>query len=82
MPITRSARIARTAHDKNHLNRLGVPEFGVVQIQIKGQGGNKSKCYRDGSSTTPTAPATDGADTFHFAPGPQYAAAGVNGSFT
>ncbi|HWB83564.1 MAG TPA: hypothetical protein VG675_05465 [Bryobacteraceae bacterium] len=72
MPINRTARIARTAHDKAHLNRLGVPEFGVVQIQIQGQGGSKSKSYRDGSSATPTAPATTGVDTFHFAPGPQY----------
>ncbi len=75
MPITRTARIARTAHDKTHLNRLGVPEFGVVEIQMKGQGGSLSKCYRDASSTTPTAPATTGVDTFHFAPGPQYSAA-------
>lgn len=75
MVINRTARVARTAHDKTHLNHLGVPEFGVVEIQIKGQGGSLSKCYRDGSSTTSATPATTGDDTFHFAPGPQYAAA-------
>ncbi len=75
MPISRNASIARTAHDRTHLNRLGVPEFGVVEIQIKGQGGSKSKSYRDGSSTTPTAPSGTGSESFHFAPGPQYAPA-------
>ena len=75
MAINRTARIARTAHDKTHLNRLAIPEFGVVEIQIKGQGGSKSKSRRDGSSATPTAPSGTGADTFHFAPGPQYAVA-------
>lgn len=75
MAIARTAHVARTAHDKTHLNRLGVPEFGVVEIQVKGQGGSLSKCYRDASSTTPVDPATTGADSFHFAPGPQYAAA-------
>jgi hypothetical protein len=75
MAIDRTAHVARTAHDKTHLNRLGVPEFGVVEIQVKGQGGSLSKCYRDASSTTPVDPVTTGVDTFHFAPGPQYAAA-------
>jgi hypothetical protein len=75
MTIKRTARVARTAHDKAHQNRLGVPEFGVVEIQMKGQGGSLSKCYRDASSTTPIDPVTTGVDTFHFAPGPQYNAA-------
>ena len=75
MAINRTATIARTAHDKTHLNRLSVPEFGVVQIQIKGQGGSLSKCYRDASSTTPVPPVTTGLDMFYFAPGPQYNAA-------
>jgi hypothetical protein len=73
--INRTARIARTAHDKTHINRLAIPEFGVVEIQIKGQSNSKSKSYRDGSSTTPVAPSGTGADAFHFAPGPQYAVA-------
>lgn len=75
MVINRTADISRTAHDKAHVNRLGVPEFGVVEVQIKGQAGSLSKCYRDSSSTSPVVPATTGVDTFHFAPGPQYAAA-------
>jgi hypothetical protein len=73
MAIARTAHVARTAHDKTHLNRLGVPEFGVVEIQIKAQGGSVSKCYRDASSETPVKPSDQGKDTFHFAPGPQYA---------
>src|SRR6187549_3751627 len=73
--FTRSAHIARTSHDQTHVNRLGIPEFGVVEIQLKGQGGSLSKCYRDASSTTPVAPVTTGVDTFHFAPGLQYVAA-------
>lgn len=72
MPITRSADVARTAHDLTHINRLGVPELGVVFIQVRAGVGNRSKCYRDASSKTAVLAPIDGDDTFHFAPGPQY----------
>jgi len=72
MPIQRTAQVARTAHDRTHLNRVAVPEFGVVEIQVKGQGGSLSKSYRDASSSTPKAPSGTGTDSFHFAPGAQF----------
>jgi hypothetical protein len=75
MTLNRTAYVARTSHDQTHVNRVAVPEFGVVQVQMKGQGGSLSKCYRDASSKTPVDPVATGVDTFHFAPGPQHDAA-------
>lgn len=73
MPLARTVQTARTAHDKTHLNRLSVPEFGVVEIQVKGAGTSSSKSYRDESSKTPKDPSGKGTDDFHFVPGPQFA---------
>jgi hypothetical protein len=63
MPI--EARVARTAHDLQHLNRLRVPKFGVLDLHVEIPSGPASKTYLQ-EGFTPER--TDGRDDFHFAP--------------
>jgi hypothetical protein len=66
-----TAHVARTSHDKVHVNRLSAPEYGVVEIRVlKGAAGSLS--HREPGASTPRAPSAAGVDTFNFAPGPQY----------
>ncbi len=65
-PLQRTVRIARTAHDLTHVNRLRVPEFGVVRISV-GIGGKSSKPYRPANAPAPKD-ADTGTDDFHFCP--------------
>jgi hypothetical protein len=63
MPI--EARVARTAHDLQHVNRLRVPKFGVLNLHVEIPSGPASKTYLQ-EGFTPER--TDGRDDFHFAP--------------
>lgn len=70
--MDRKAKIARTAHDKDNVNRLRVPEFGVIKLCLT-IGGKFSKSYLPDGIVLPkgvTKPAEDGSatDNFHFAP--------------
>jgi len=68
--LNRKAYVARTSHDQKHLNRLTVPEWGVVEVRLKkGRAGSLS--HRLPGATTPRAPSGAGTDSFNFAPGPQ-----------
>lgn len=35
MAIKRTAFVARTAHDLNHVNHLVLPQFGVVELRVR-----------------------------------------------
>ena len=62
-----TAKIARTAPTRNHLNRLVLNGCGVVELRLTA-GVNRSVSYLpDGSADKDAKKA--GADTFHFAPG-------------
>ena len=66
--MNRTALVARTAYDLKHLNRLRVPEFGVLKICLTGSG-KSSKSHA--LENAPAPKSNDGSDDFHFAPGPQ-----------
>jgi hypothetical protein len=71
MPITRDAFVARTAHDKQHVNRLAIPEYAVIEVRVRKTAAKGSKSYLDPKAVPPREPAGEGGDDFHFAPGPQ-----------
>jgi hypothetical protein len=71
MPINREASVARTAHDKQHVNRLVVPEFGVIELRVRVSDAKGSKSYLTPDAEPARAPGGKGTDDFHFAPGPQ-----------
>ncbi|HWC98825.1 MAG TPA: hypothetical protein VG456_18825 [Candidatus Sulfopaludibacter sp.] len=62
--------VARTSDGLAHVNRLTVPEYGVVEIRIK-KGAAGSLSHRMPGASTPRNPTGAGADNFNFAPGPQ-----------
>ncbi|HUT35741.1 MAG TPA: hypothetical protein VNE39_19795 [Planctomycetota bacterium] len=68
-----TANVARTAHDQKNVNKLRVPEFGVLQVRLEA-GGKLSKSYTVRGAPAAKA-ANTGTDDFHFAPGPQLDAA-------
>ena len=70
--LTRKAYVARTSHDQHHLNRLSVPEWGVVELRVKKGAASGSLSYRLPGATTPRTPTGAGTDSFNFAPGIQY----------
>jgi hypothetical protein len=70
MKLLKTVNVARTAHDKTHVNRLVLPEAAVVSLRLE-KGSTKSKSYLLHDATTPRPAPTDGVDTFKFAPGPQ-----------
>ena len=71
MKITRTAYVARTAHDQTHGNKLVLPEYGVIEIRLKA-GAKESKSHIPETSEPRRAPKTSGDDTFCFAPGTQW----------
>jgi len=72
MEIKKTGYLARTAHDKDHVNRLLVPEYGVIEIRVKKEDNSKkSKSHLLDTATPRRDPKTDGTDDFCFAPGPQ-----------
>ena len=72
MKISRTAFVARTAHDQTHGNKLIAPEFGIVEIRLKKGDSKKSKSYLPESSTPRRKPTDGGEDEFCFAPGTQW----------
>jgi hypothetical protein len=70
MKISRTVTVARTAHDRTHVNHLVIPEHGVIELRLE-KGTNKSVSYLLHDAKPPRPPTTGGVDTFHFAPGPQ-----------
>ena len=70
MTLALSANIARTAAGLDHLNRLVVPEFGVVEVRVEA-GSKSSASHRVADASTRRAPTGKGDDAFCFAPGPQ-----------
>ena len=71
MPITREAYVARTAHDLKHVNRLVVPEYGVVELRVRTSDANGSKSYLTHDADPGRKPGGKGTNDYHFAPGPQ-----------
>ena len=71
MKISRTAYVARTAHDQTHGNKLVVPEFGVIELRLK-KGAAESKSYMPTASLPRRKPKTTGDDKFCFAPGTQW----------
>jgi hypothetical protein len=59
--MNRIARVARTAHDLDHVNRLRFPSFQIVDLTLKA-GAKTSKCH------LPGGPKGAGSDDFHFVP--------------
>src|SRR5450759_3066708 len=72
--ISRTASVARTAHDQTHGNKLTVPECGVIEIRVKKSDEKKSKSYLPKTSIPRRKPAAGGDDKFCFAPGTQWTA--------
>jgi hypothetical protein len=72
--ISRTASVARTAHDQTHGNKLTVPECGVIEIRVKKSDEKKSKSYLPKTSIPRRKPADGGDDKFCFAPGTQWTA--------
>jgi len=66
-----TAYVARTSHDQTHVNRISVPEYGVVEIRVLNSNGG-SLSHRLPGAVTPRAPTGTGTDSFNFAPGQQY----------
>ena len=64
--MKRTAYIARTANDLAHVNRLGIPFFGLVELRLAA-GAKTSKSYLPDDAPAPTAAET-GSDDFHFIP--------------
>ncbi len=66
-----TAYVARTSHDQKHLNRLSVPEWGVVEVSVTTTK-SRSLSYRLPGASTPRNPSGKGTDSFNFAPGVQF----------
>lgn len=64
--MKRTARVARTAYDLTHQNRLGIPQFGVVQLYLT-VGAKVSKSYLP-ESALPQKAVPKSSDKFWFAP--------------
>lgn len=64
--IKRTARVARTAYDLTHKNRLRVPAFWIVSLNLV-SGAKSSKSYLPDDAPPPKTPGT-GSDGFHFVP--------------
>lgn len=69
--FSKTAYVARTSHDLTHVNRLSIPEYGVVELRVKNANGG-SLSHRPPGASTPRAPSGAGTDAFNFAPGGQY----------
>ncbi|MBI2686061.1 MAG: hypothetical protein HYX27_07075 [Acidobacteria bacterium] len=64
--MKRTVRVARTAHDLDHVNRLRFPAFHVLDLHLKA-GAKTSKSYLAPETPAPSAP-DSGSDGFHFVP--------------
>ena len=64
--MKRTAYIARTANDLTHVNRLGIPFFGLLELRLAA-GAKTSKSYLP-DDAPPPATAETGSDAFHFVP--------------
>lgn len=67
--LQRTSKVARTAHDLDHSNRLVLPEFGVVEVWLEA-GDKRSKSHLMRGARSARTPSEKGGD-FWFAPGPQ-----------
>ncbi len=72
MKISRTAYVARTAHDQTHGNKLVAPEYGVIELRLKKGDSKKSKSYLPPASSPRRKPTDGGEDEFCFAPGTQW----------
>ncbi len=68
MPDTLTAKVARTAHDLDHINRLRIVRFGVTELRVAAKSTRSISYLSDGSEDKNAA--AKGANDFHFAPGP------------
>src|SRR5579864_6004002 len=64
--MKKTAYVARTAHDLDHVNRLRMPEFSIESLCVKASG-KQSKTYWPEWAFAPTAPSAR-SDDFHFCP--------------
>src|SRR5262245_29429131 len=64
--LDRTAYVARTAHDLDHVNRIGIPVYSVLELRLKASG-KTSKSYLPDDAPRASAAET-GSDDFHFAP--------------
>jgi hypothetical protein len=64
--MKQTARVARTAFDLQHVNKIRVPEFALVSLNL-GIGGKTSKCHGPEDAPPPAAGGSD-SDDFHFVP--------------
>jgi hypothetical protein len=63
------AKVARTAHDLQHVNHLRVPAFGVTKLTVTNPAGHVSKYYfPEDSKAAKKLPASSGKDDVNFAP--------------
>jgi hypothetical protein len=65
--MKKTVTVARTAYDLHHVNRLRVPEFSIVRLDVAASG-KSSKTYWPAWEYKPAGPAGGGADDFHFCP--------------
>ncbi len=64
--MDRTVYVARTAYDLTHVNRLAIPQLGVISLYLE-IGGKRSKPYL--IDTAPPQPALpNSSDDFHFVP--------------
>lgn len=61
------AKVARTAHDRTHINKLRIPHCAIKELRLKSAGGKSSISYTLSKRQT-KADAASGSDQFHFAP--------------
>lgn len=64
--MQRTVYPARTGHDLTHVNRLAVPEFGILDLRIAA-GAKTSRFHQPAGSPAPKT-AENGAKDFHFIP--------------
>jgi len=64
--MKRTVRVARTAYDLTHANRLQAPDFGILKLCVK-VGDKTSKSHLQEGAPAPKE-ADQGSDDFHFVP--------------
>lgn len=63
------AKVARTAHDLRHGNKLGIPWFGVLKLQLELPDGRLTRSHLPTEGEVAAQqPDSGGEDTFNFAP--------------
>jgi hypothetical protein len=66
LPVQLTGKVARTAHDRDHINKLQVPYFGIQNLQLS-KGTAISKLHLANYAQPKTPARADGTDDFHFA---------------